>query len=46
MRIVDRVETTGYITLSLWDRERLNLRITEITELNIMENPVILSIKY
>jgi hypothetical protein len=36
------VETTGYITLSLRDREKVNLRIMEITELNIMENPVIL----
>jgi hypothetical protein len=37
------VETTGYITLSLRDRGKVNVRITEITELNIMENPVILS---
>jgi hypothetical protein len=37
------VETTGYITLSLRDREKVNVRITEITELNIMKNPVILS---
>jgi hypothetical protein len=28
------VETTGFITLSLWDRENVNVRITEITELN------------
>jgi hypothetical protein len=42
MRIVDRVETTGYITLSLRDRDKVNLRITE---LNIIENPVIPSIK-
>ena len=40
MRIVDRVETTGYITLSLLDREKVDLKITETTELNIMENPV------
>jgi hypothetical protein len=40
------VETTGYITLSLRDIENVNVRITEMTELNIMENPVILSIKY
>jgi hypothetical protein len=37
------VETTGYTTLSLRDRVKGNLRITEITELNIIENPVILS---
>jgi hypothetical protein len=36
MRIVDRVETTGYITLSLRDREKVNARITEITELKIL----------
>ena len=40
------VETTGYIALSLRDRENVNVRITEITELNIMKNPVILSKKY
>jgi hypothetical protein len=39
------VETTGYITLSLRDREKVNLRIMEITELNIIENPVIPSVK-
>jgi hypothetical protein len=39
------VETTGYITLSLRDREKVNVRIMETTELNIMKNPVILSIK-
>jgi hypothetical protein len=32
------VETTGYITLSLRDRENVNVRI-KITELNIIENP-------
>ena len=37
------VETTGYTTLSLRDREKVNVRIMEITELNIMKNPVILS---
>ncbi len=37
------VETTGYITLSLRDRENINVRRMEITELNIMKNPVILS---
>ena len=31
------VETTGYITLSLRDREKVNVRITEI---NIMKIPV------
>ena len=36
------VETTGYITLSLRDMEKVNLGIAE---LNIMKNPVILSIK-
>jgi hypothetical protein len=40
------VETTGYITLSLRDREKVNVRIMETTELNIMKNPVILSEKY
>jgi predicted aspartyl protease len=45
MRIVDRVETTGYITLSLRDIEKVNVRIMGTTELNIMKNPVILSIK-
>ena len=39
------VETTGYIALSLRDREKVNLRIMEITELNIIENPVIPSVK-
>ena len=38
------VETTGYITLSLRDIEKVNVRIMKITELNIMKNPVILSI--
>jgi hypothetical protein len=33
------VETTGYITLSRRDGEKVNLIITEITGLNIMENP-------
>jgi hypothetical protein len=37
------VEPTGYITLSLRDREKVNVRIKEVTELNIMKNPVILS---
>ncbi|MCX6985390.1 MAG: hypothetical protein NT118_11680 [Lentisphaerae bacterium] len=37
------VETTGYITLSLRDREKINVRRMEITDLNIMKNPVILS---
>jgi hypothetical protein len=37
------VETTGYITLSLRDREKVDLKITETTELNIMENPVCLA---
>jgi hypothetical protein len=40
------VETIGFITLSLRDIEKVNVRIMEITELNIIENPVILSIKY
>jgi hypothetical protein len=31
------VETTGYINLSLRDREKVNVRIAEITELNIMK---------
>jgi hypothetical protein len=30
------VETTGYITLSLRDREEVDLKITETTELNIL----------
>jgi hypothetical protein len=38
------VETTGYITLSLRDIEKVNGRITEITELNVMKNPAILAI--
>ena len=38
------VETTGYITLSLRDREEVDLKITEITKLNIMENPASLAI--
>ncbi len=38
------VETTGYITLSLRDRVKVNLGITEITELNIIENPACLAI--
>ena len=38
------VETTGYIPLSLRDREKVNQRITEITELNIIENPASLAI--
>jgi len=46
MRIVNRVEPAGCITLSFWDKEKVYLRITEITELNIMENSVILSMKY
>jgi hypothetical protein len=37
------VETTGYITLSLRDREKVTVRIKKVTELNIMKNPVILS---
>ena len=37
------VETTGYIALSLRDREKVDLKITETTELNIMENPVCLA---
>jgi hypothetical protein len=44
MRIVDRVKTTGYITLSLRDREKVNVGIMETTELNIMENPACLAI--
>jgi hypothetical protein len=42
--MVDGVETIGYITLSLRDIEKINGRITEITELNIMENPVCLCV--
>jgi hypothetical protein len=38
------VETTGYITLSLRDREKVNVRIMETTELNIMKNPACLAI--
>jgi hypothetical protein len=38
------VETTGYITLSLRDREKVNVRIKEVTELNIMKNPACLAI--
>jgi hypothetical protein len=37
------VETTGYIALSLRDREKINVRKREITELNIVKSPVILS---
>ncbi len=38
------VETTGYITLFLWERENVNVRITEIIEFNIMKNPACLAI--
>ena len=38
------VETTGYITLSLRDKENINVRRMEITELNIIENPACLAI--
>jgi hypothetical protein len=38
------VETTGYITLSLWDKEEINIKTTEITVFIIIVNPVILSI--
>ena len=38
------VETTGYITLSLRDKEKVNIKITEITVFNIIENPACLAI--
>ncbi|MFA6294731.1 MAG: hypothetical protein WC637_23260, partial [Victivallales bacterium] len=38
------VETTGYITLSLWDSEKINVRRMEITELDIMKNPACFAI--
>jgi len=38
------VETTGYITLSLRDREAVNERMMETTELNNMKNPACLAI--
>jgi hypothetical protein len=38
------VETTGCITLSLRDRGKVNVRIMETTELNIMKNPACLGI--